>query len=199
MVLADINENLLGSIEEHWNLRNLHKNREKSPPVTTQTHITNNIDLVWEIVNEHIEAIRGKKGVPVLWYVHDTILPKDHRVEPTLDYISIDEELLARCPIIIASYAGPRDEAMDDDVRVRDFTAVYLTDNKIFSREFAHIFGGSTFWVHANCGVKKINGQFAYKQIYNQLFGRNTLGNFDAVYETTIGLLYYHAKKNSFN
>ena len=199
VVLTEKNYNSLRSIEYHQNIMNLNENAEKYSPVITQTHITKDIELVWDIMNEHLEDICGTKGVSVIWCVRDTVFSKYHRVDTALDYISIDEELLARCPIIIASYAGPRDEAMDDDVRVRDFTAVYLTDNKIFPREFAHISGGSALWVHAKCGVKKINGQFAYKQIYNHLFGRNTLGNFDAVYETTIGLLYYHAKKNSFN
>ena len=64
---------------------------EKSPPVINQIQITNKIDLVWEIINEHVEAIRGTKGVTVLWCVCDTVLPKDHRIDPTLDYISIDE------------------------------------------------------------------------------------------------------------
>ena len=51
----------------------LHENTEKSLTVITQTHITNNIDLVWEIMNDHLEAIRGTKGVTVLWCLHDTV------------------------------------------------------------------------------------------------------------------------------
>ena len=81
----------------------LHEKAEKSLLVITQTQITNNIDLMWEIVNEHLEAIRGTNEVPVLWCVSDTVFPKYHRVEPALDYISIDKELLVRCPMIIAS------------------------------------------------------------------------------------------------
>ena len=69
----------------------LHDNAEKSPPMITQTHITKNIDLVWEIVNEHLEAICSTKIMPVIWCVFDTVFPKYHRVEPALYYISIDK------------------------------------------------------------------------------------------------------------
>ena len=76
VVLADINDNSLRSIEYHQNLVTLHENAEKSLPVITQTHITKNIALVWEIVNEHLEASYCTKGVSVLWRVLDTVSSK---------------------------------------------------------------------------------------------------------------------------
>ena len=91
MVLADINDNALKMIEYQWNLVNLHENAEKSLPVIIQTQITKNIDFVLQIMNDHQEAIRGTNDMPVLWCVCDTVFPKYHRVDPTLDYISIDE------------------------------------------------------------------------------------------------------------
>ena len=48
-----------------------------------------------------------------------------------MDYISIAEELVARCPMILASYTGPRDEATADDIHMHDCTVIYCTDNKI--------------------------------------------------------------------
>ena len=66
MVLSDINDNTVRIIEDHGNLATLHENTDKSLPVITQSQITKNIDLMWEIVNEHLEAIRGTKGVPIL-------------------------------------------------------------------------------------------------------------------------------------
>ena len=38
--------------------------------------------------------------------------------------------------MIQASYASPRDEATGDDIHMRDSTAVYCTNNKIFSVSF---------------------------------------------------------------
>ena len=69
MVLADIDYNSLSIIEYHRNHATLHDTMEKSLPVITQIQITKNIDLVWEIVNEHLESIHFTEGVPVLWYV----------------------------------------------------------------------------------------------------------------------------------
>ena len=109
-----------------------HENAEKSPTVITHIYTTNNIDLVWEIVNEHLEAICGIKGVPVFCCVHNIVFPKYHRVDPAIYYISIDEELVARCAMILASYSVPCDEATSYDIHVRDCTAVYLMDNNVF-------------------------------------------------------------------
>ena len=51
VVLDEIKNNALRSIEDHRNLATLHGNMEKPPPGITQRHISKNIDLVWEIVN----------------------------------------------------------------------------------------------------------------------------------------------------
>ena len=98
----------------------------------TQSQITNNIDLVWEILNGHVEAIRVTKGVTVLWCVCYTVFPKDHSIDSAIDYIRIDEDLMDRCPIILASCACLSDEATSNDIHVHKRTAVYPMDNKIF-------------------------------------------------------------------
>ena len=131
-------------------------------------------------MNDDLEAIRGTKGVPVLWRVCDTVLPKDHRVLFALEYIIVDEELVARFSMVLAIYSGPRDEATADDIHVYDRTAVYHTDNKIVSWKLSHIFGGSALWVHSNCAVKTRDRQLTYKRIHNHFFGCNALGNRNA-------------------
>ena len=197
--MAGINDNALKMIEDHRNLVTLHDNAQKSPPVITQTQITKNIDLVWQIVNDHQEAIRGTNGVPVLWCVCDTVFPKYHRVDLALDHISIDEELVVICPMILASYVGPCDEATADDIYVCDYTAIYCTDNKIVFCYLSHIFRGGALWAHTKCAVKTRNKRLAYKWIYNHLFGENALVNRNAMCETTIGYLEYHGEEKSFN
>ena len=124
MVLADIKDNSLSIIADHRNLATLHENTKKSPPVITKSYITKNIDLIWEIVNEHLEATRGTKSVPVLWCARDAVFPKDHLVDPALYYIHIDEELVVGCPMILACYAVPRDKAKSNDIHVHVRTAM---------------------------------------------------------------------------
>ena len=65
--------------------------------------------------------------------------------------------------MIIASYTNPCDEAAAANIHVRDRTAMYRTDNKIFFRDISHIFSGSALWVHAKCAVKTHNIHIAYK------------------------------------
>ena len=133
VVTAGMDDNTLIIIGDHRKHATIYDNTEKSLLVITHSQTTKNIDLVWEIVNEHLEDIRGTKGVPVIWCVCDTVSPKDHTIGPTLDYISIDEELVDIFPMIMVSYSGPRDETTDDDIYVSERTGVYRTDNNIFS------------------------------------------------------------------
>ena len=56
--------------------------------------------------------------MPVLCCVCDAVFPKEHRFDPALDYIKIDKELVMRCPMILACYTGPCDEATPDDIHV---------------------------------------------------------------------------------
>ena len=128
MVLVNINNNALVSIEYHRNLATIHYNIEKSLPMIIQIQITKTIGLLWEIVNDNLEAICGTKGVSVLWFVN--------LFDPSLDYINIDEELVATCPIIIASCAGTRDEDIAYEIHMCDHPAMYRISNKIISVRF---------------------------------------------------------------
>ena len=86
-------------------------------------------------------------------------------MKPALEYIRIGGELVAICPMILASYAGPRDEDTADDIHVRDRTTVHRTDNKIVLLEFFHIFKRSALWVHVKCADKTCNGWLVDKRI----------------------------------
>ena len=152
----------------------------------TQSQITKNIDPVWDIVNEHLEAIHVTKHMPVLWCVHDNVFTKYHRIEPVPEYIRIDKELVVRCPMILASYSGLNDEATADEIHMRDHTSVYCTDNNIVFHDLSHIFSRSALWLHAKCDSKARDGQIVYKHIQNHFFGRNTLGNRDSACGTKI-------------
>ena len=91
--------------------------------------------------------------------------------------------------MILASYSEPLDEATADDIHVRDRTDVHCTDNKIVFHDISHIFSRSALWVHAKCSFNTRDGRLVYKRIYNNLFGRNALGNRNAACETKIGRL----------
>ena len=54
VVLAVIDGNALKRIEYYLNHLALHNNMEKYLPVITQSQITKKIDIVWDIVNEHL-------------------------------------------------------------------------------------------------------------------------------------------------
>ena len=56
--------------------------------------------------------------------------------------------------MILASYSGPCDEAMANDIHVRDCTVVYHTDNNIVFCDIYHIFSRSALWGHAKCASK---------------------------------------------
>ena len=81
---------------------------------------------------ERVIPIYGHQWCDCSMVCSQYCFPKDHAIYPALDYIRIDEELVARCPMILSSYAGLRGEATADGIHVRDRTAVYCKDNNIF-------------------------------------------------------------------
>ena len=81
-----------------------------------------NVDRLWERVNEYLAGIRGHKGVPIAWCVRDTMFPKDHLIDPAIDYASLDNEMVARCPMIFSTYAGPRDANSCNAINSCEFT-----------------------------------------------------------------------------
>ena len=101
--------------------------------------------------------------------------------------------------MILSSYNGLRDGATDDDIHIRDCTAMYCTDNNIFFCDISHTFSGSASWVHAKCAFKTHDRRLAYNRIYKNLFGRNALVNSNATCEATIGHLDYHVENKNFN
>ena len=59
-------------------------------PTLTDAMIKSNVDRLWERVNKYLAGIRGYKGVPITWCVRDTMFPKDHSLDPAIDYASLD-------------------------------------------------------------------------------------------------------------
>ena len=134
-------------------------------PTLTDTMIKSNIDRLWECVNEYLAGIRGHKGFSIAWYVHDTMLPKDHLLDPKIDYATLDNEMVARCPMIISTYYGPHDTDICNAINPREFTKMFWQDNQIVYRELSHMLGHLSFWVHAKAAAKTKYGWLAYRRI----------------------------------
>ena len=72
-------------------------------PTLTDAMFKLNVGRLWERVNEYLAGMHGHKGVPITWCVRDTMFPKDHLLEPAIDYASLDDEMVARCPMILST------------------------------------------------------------------------------------------------
>ena len=59
-------------------------------PTLTGVMIKRNVDRLWERVNEYLAGIHGHKGVPIAWCVWETMFPKDHLLDPEIDYAILD-------------------------------------------------------------------------------------------------------------
>ena len=61
--------------------------------------------------------------------------------------------MVARCPKILSTYAGPRDEYRCNAINSREFNEMFRQDNQIFYQELSHMLGHLSFWVHAKAGA----------------------------------------------
>ena len=100
-------------------------------PALTDAMIKLNVDRLWEPVNEYLAGIHGHKGVPIAWCVRETMFPKDHLIDPAINYPSLDDEMVARCPMILSTYSGPQDEDSCNAINPREFTNLFRQDNQI--------------------------------------------------------------------
>ena len=125
-----------------------------------------NVDWLWECVNEYLAGICGHKGIPIAWCVLYTMFPKDHLLDPAIDYASLDNEMVSRFPMILSNYAGPRDADSCNAINPREFTKMFRQDSQIFYQELLHMLGHLSFWVHAKAAAKNKDGRLAYRCIY---------------------------------
>ena len=176
----------LCEIEDHRNLKLTHNNSIMTASVSTQSLIDKDIDVVWDLIHEHLESIRGIHGVPIFWCTHSKVFPKDHLLDSSQEYLSTDEDMINHCPMIMATYVRPRNEILDEIIGVRLSTHMFKEDNKIVFRHFLQIFGTNSLWAHTKCAVKTRYRRLVYKIIFSHFFGKNVLDNFDAAYDTAI-------------
>ena len=159
-----VHEDLKDTIEKY-------NNDTIKMPTLTDGMIKSNIDRIWERVNEYLAGIHGHKDVPIAWCVQDTMLPKDHLLGLAIDYTSLDNEMVAHFPIILSTYSGPCDADSCNAINQREFTNMFRQDNQIVYREFSHMLGHLSFWVHENSAAKTKDDRLAYRRIYHQILG----------------------------
>ena len=93
-----------------------------------------NVDRIWECVNKYLASICGHKGVPIAWRVQDTMFRKDHLLDPSIDYASLDDEMVARCPMILSTYDVPHNADSCNAINPGGFTNMFRQDNQIVYR-----------------------------------------------------------------
>ena len=53
------------------------------------------------------------------------MFPKDHLLDPTIEYASLDNEMVACFPMILSTYAGPRDADICNAINPREVTKMF--------------------------------------------------------------------------
>ena len=140
-----------------------------------------NIDVMWDLVHEHLDYICSIQGVPICWCTRTEVLPMDYILEPIQEYLSANEDMIKQCPMIMVTYDGTIDKNSYEIIGVRLCTPMLKEYSKIVFRSLLYILETTAMWVHAQCTVKTRDRHLAYKIILSHLFGKNTLDNCDAV------------------
>ena len=139
---------------------------------------TDNPSKGFEVIDTFLSTIRGPSGIPLIWVVRDNLVPDAEAEDDEDNYETIDEEMIARAPII-----DELDDAYDSDDDIHEesnwekfekdgpFTTVFLVDSKLVWMVMHKIFGPKTCWVHAKATNKSKNGRRAYQVMKNFLMG----------------------------
>ena len=132
----------------------------------------------FDAIETFLSTIRGPSGMPLIWVVRETLVPDAETEDDEDNYATIDEEMIARAPII-----DETDEAYDSDDDIHEesnwekfeengpFTSMFLVDAKLVWMVLHKIFGPKTTWVHAKGTNKSKNGRRAYQILKNFLMG----------------------------
>ena len=126
-------------------------------------------DKVWIILN----SIQGSTGIPLTYVIRINLVPKDWKRDLRFGktgsaYGSIDEETVARAPIIVHNCGDRTPEELEES---RPFTNAFSTDTKKVYLVLYSILGANLAWQHVKKYQQAQAGRKAWR-IINTLLWR---------------------------
>ena len=167
-------------------------------PVVTNKILEKDPDHTWEVIMEYLAAVRDTNGIPLAAWARSDAEFWPPRVEddPASGYLTRDEELIARAPIILDLYRGQTPSAVC--ARKDYWTPLFAEGNPVLYTELYQILGKLTVWENAKGATRAKDGRKAFMKIYNALFGANVIFHRHEANNQAIASLTYDGHRRNF-
>ena len=134
----------------------------------------NRAPIAFELAKTILRGRRGTTGIPLAYVVRHEIAPEDALYDPwwgheDSTYLTIDQELIARAPIL---KKGPTSNREADET-IGPFDPTFLADARLVWDILYALWGTTSAWQHVRKFEKTMNGRQAWRTLHNLFFGGN--------------------------
>lgn len=148
-----------------------------------------------EAVEEYLRQFRGINGVPLSYVVRKDLIPTTAANDPSTNYSTLDEEMIARAPILEAGAAG----TLDDLEKNGPFVDTYMTDRTTAWDKLAVLFQNHASWTYAKPARRTRNGRLGFYGVFNHYLGPNNVDHMASKAERRLRDTAYHGEKRHWN
>jgi hypothetical protein len=146
-----------------------------------------------EAVEEYLRQFRGVNDVPLSYVVRIALAPKPAVTDPATNYLTLDEEMIARAPILVPGTAG-----IIADLEVNGpFTESFMTDRTTAWDKIAVLFQNHEAWTYAKPARRTRNGRAGFFGVYNHFLGPNNVDHMASKAERRLRDVNYHGEKRN--
>lgn len=130
-----------------------------------------NMPKTMEQVIDVIRKRRGMTGACLDYVIRTALRPQASASDPSTNYISIDDEVVARHPIVTAHAPADDDEAEENG----HFDESFLVDSQTVFDVLQSIFGSTKAWTYSKDYCKHKQVRKLFKKLTSHYLGENMI------------------------
>ncbi len=196
--IKDIDRTALDSIKDQKILEDDYDSSKDIP--IKELHLDeSSAPACFEKIKTILASIRGASGVPLAYVVRARLVPEDQYADPgwgeeDSDYTTIDDELIARAPILDEDVIYPDDDEHEED---GTFHPKFIVDMRRVWTILLTAFGASQPWKLVKKHGRNQNGRKAWRTLHDHFFGGDKcLGLYQAALTRLNNYRYEQDRKN---
>eukprot|EP00543_Licmophora_paradoxa_P009148 CAMPEP_0202448362 /NCGR_PEP_ID=MMETSP1360-20130828/7172_1 /ASSEMBLY_ACC=CAM_ASM_000848 /TAXON_ID=515479 /ORGANISM="Licmophora paradoxa, Strain CCMP2313" /LENGTH=287 /DNA_ID=CAMNT_0049065891 /DNA_START=408 /DNA_END=1272 /DNA_ORIENTATION=- len=142
-----------------------------------------------EAIIEWLGTFRGVTGAPLSYTVRKNLEPAAEASDPSTNYSTLDEEMIARAPIVDLTAVGGVGRANENN---GPFVDTFMIDRVEVWAKIVALFQPTEAWTYAKVGRSKKDGRKGYLAIYDHYLGPNNVDHLASAAEKTLYQLVYN-------
>ena len=154
-----------------------------------------NMPKTMELVMDVIRKKRGVTGARLDYVLRKELRPKTSASDPSTNYATIDEEVVARHPIVTSG--APADDSVAE--AQGPFDQHFVVDSQAVYDILFSIFGNTEAWTYSKDFRKGKWGRKLWMKLQSHYLGANMIDHMAAGMEATLRALTYRKATKNFN